>query len=60
MWYFERGWALLLGAWFVVMVVVLPRRGFLTRALGAVGATTATAAIFLAVNRRLVAAGRTR
>jgi hypothetical protein len=51
LWYFERGWALLLGAWFVVMVVALPRRRFLSRALAAVFATTATAAIFLALNR---------
>jgi hypothetical protein len=51
MWYFERGWALLLGAWFVVMVALMPRRRFLSRALAALCATTASAAAFLAVNR---------
>jgi hypothetical protein len=51
MWYFERGWALLLGAWFVVMVVALPARGFLSRALAALCATTASAGILLALNR---------
>jgi hypothetical protein len=49
MWYFERGWVLLLGAWFVVMVVLLPRQHFLARGLAALFATTATAAAFLAV-----------
>lgn len=51
MWYFERGWALLLGAWFMVMVVALPDRSFLARGLAALLATTLTTAIFLAVNQ---------
>ncbi|CAN5742164.1 hypothetical protein BH23GEM9_BH23GEM9_10830 [soil metagenome] len=51
MWYFERGWALLLGAWFMVMVVALPDRRFLARGLAAVFATTLTTAVFLAVNQ---------
>jgi hypothetical protein len=51
LWYFERGWALMLGAWFVVMVAALPARGFLGRALAALAATTATAGALLAVNR---------
>lgn len=51
LWYFERGWALLLGAWFVVAVVLGPRWTFLPRALGAIAATAATVSIFLLVNR---------
>ncbi|HSJ16171.1 MAG TPA: DUF2232 domain-containing protein [Longimicrobiales bacterium] len=51
LWYFERGWALLAAAWFVVMVVALPRQGFLVRALGAVLAAELTATAFLAANR---------
>lgn len=51
MWYFERGWTLLLGSWFVLMVVVLPGRGFLPRALAAVFAAAATVGGFVAVNR---------
>lgn len=51
LWYFERGWVLLLGAWFVVMVALLPGWRFLPRALGALAATAATAAVFLIVNR---------
>ena len=51
LWYFERGWAMLLGAWFVVFVVVLPRWTFLPRALAAVGATAATVSGFLLLNR---------
>ncbi|HSJ05067.1 MAG TPA: DUF2232 domain-containing protein, partial [Longimicrobiales bacterium] len=51
LWHFERGWALLLGAWFVLVVAVWPGRRFLPRALAAVGGTVATAAVFLLLNR---------
>ncbi|MGH7446451.1 MAG: hypothetical protein ACREK1_07655, partial [Longimicrobiales bacterium] len=51
LWYFERGWVLLLGAWFVVAAALVPRWTFLPRALGALGATAATVGIFLLVNR---------
>ncbi|HEX2165761.1 MAG TPA: DUF2232 domain-containing protein [Longimicrobiales bacterium] len=51
LWYFERGWALLLGAWFVLIVALLPRWTFLPRALGALAATAATVTVFLLVNR---------
>jgi hypothetical protein len=51
LWYFERGWALMLGGWFVVMAVLAPRWSFMPRALAALAATVATAAVFLAVNR---------
>jgi hypothetical protein len=50
LWYFERGWALLLGAWFVFFVLALPLAGFVTRALGAVASSAATVGIFLAFN----------
>jgi hypothetical protein len=43
-WYVERGWALLLGGWFLAAIALLPRSGFLTRGLAAVGASFATAA----------------
>lgn len=51
LWYFERGWVLLLGAWFVVATVAAPRWSFLHRALSALAATAATVAVFLIVNR---------
>ncbi|MBR9989672.1 MAG: hypothetical protein KFH98_07960 [Gemmatimonadetes bacterium] len=51
LWYFERGWVLVLGAWFVGMVVLLPRWTFLPRALMTVAATAATVAIFLIAHR---------
>lgn len=51
LWYFERGWSLLLGAWFVVIVALMPGRRFLPRALAALGATTASVIGLLAVNR---------
>ncbi len=50
LWYFERGWTLLLGSWFVVLVVVMPSSGFVSRALGTVAAPAATAGAFLAMN----------
>jgi hypothetical protein len=51
LWYFERGWALLLGAWFVLLVALLPGWRFLARALAALAATTATAVALLLLNR---------
>jgi hypothetical protein len=51
LWYFERGWTLLVGAWFVVMVLALPRRGFIERGLGAVLGAELTTTLFLVVNR---------
>lgn len=51
LWYFERGWALLLGAWFVLAVALLPGSRFLARALAALAGTIATVAVFLVVNR---------
>lgn len=48
--YAERGWVLLLGAWFVVAVAVRPTATFLSRALTAVTATVATVAGVLALN----------
>lgn len=47
LWYFERGWALVLGAWFVVLVALLPGWRFLSAALTAIGLSAATAAGFL-------------
>jgi len=44
-WYVERGWALVLGAWFLVAVVTLRRWGFFARAFTAVAATAVTAAL---------------
>ncbi len=46
-WQFERGWALLLGAWFVVLFLALKRASFTARALLATAATAATSAIFM-------------
>jgi hypothetical protein len=51
LWYFERGWALVLGAWFVTVVTLLPRWRFLSAALSALGLSAATAAGFLVANR---------
>ena len=51
LWYFERGWALLAAAWFVVMVVALPRQGFLVRGLAALLAAELTTTVFLVFNR---------
>lgn len=46
----ERGWALLAGAWLLVLTAVAPRWGILRRALAATFATAASAAGILAVS----------
>jgi hypothetical protein len=51
LWYFERGWVLVLGGWFVVLVVAWPAAAFLSRALGAVAATIASAVLLFSVRR---------
>lgn len=50
LWYIERGWALLLAAWFILLVVARPAWRFMPRALGALGATLATVAVVLAIS----------
>jgi hypothetical protein len=51
LWYFERGWALLLGAWFLLLTTLAARWRFLPRALAAVAGAAATAAGLMLVNR---------
>lgn len=48
-WAVERGWTLLVGAWFVLAVVVWPRGSFVTNAVAAVGAAVATGGALIAV-----------
>jgi hypothetical protein len=48
LWYFERGWSLVLGGWFVALVALMPRWRFLPRALAAVAGTAVTAGVILA------------
>jgi len=46
LWFAERGWALMLGGWFVALTLRWPSSGFTNRSLGAVaGAFVAVAAI---------------
>ena len=52
LWYFERGWALVLGAWFVALVALLPRWRFMSAALSALGLSALTAAVVMVVNGR--------
>jgi hypothetical protein len=49
LWYFERGWALVLGAWFVALLALVPRWRVLSAALAAIGLSAATAAGLLLV-----------
>lgn len=49
--YFERGWALLLGGWFLAAIVALPAAGFLARGLTAVTGTVTTAAVLFATGQ---------
>lgn len=51
LWYVERGWVLLVGAWFVVMVVAWPSGRFLMRALAALVAAVSSVALLLIANR---------
>jgi hypothetical protein len=46
-WYAERGWALLLGGWFVLALVVWPGATFIARAVAATGAAMASAALLI-------------
>jgi hypothetical protein len=48
---YGRGWALVLGAWFMIAVVMMERAGFLARGLFAVAATAVTAASLLGLRR---------
>ncbi len=48
LWYIQRGWAVVLGGWFVAVTLKWPRASFTTRALGSVFGTTAAAALLLA------------
>lgn len=52
LWYLERGWAILLGGWFVGLTLRWPRSRFFPRALGAVaGAYAVSALVFRAEPR---------
>ena len=48
-WYFERGWAIVLAGWFVVLTMRWPRSRFFPRAFGAVVATTVLIGLLLMV-----------
>lgn len=48
-WYLERGWALFIGGWFVLLSFRWPDRTFFTRALGAVAGAFAAGALFFVV-----------
>lgn len=49
LWYLERGWAVLLGGWFVALTLRWPRATFFPRALGAVAGSFGVGALFFAV-----------
>ena len=51
LWWFGHGWALILSAWFLVVVWLLPHLTLTTRALTALGGSTASAALLFLVNR---------
>lgn len=47
LWYLERGWALLLGGWFLALTLRWPQEAFLSRGLGAVaGSVLAVSLLF--------------
>ena len=51
LWWFGRGWALMLSAWFVVTVALLPQWTFTMRALAAIAGTSVSAALVFLANR---------
>jgi hypothetical protein len=49
LWNVERGWALLLGGWFIVTVLLWPGRSLTARAVAATAASVASVAVLIAV-----------
>lgn len=50
LWWTERGWALLVGGWFVALTIGRPGTGFLPRALSSVAGAAAVAASLVVVS----------
>jgi hypothetical protein len=59
LWYMERGWALLLGGWFIAAVLVWPRASLTVRAVAATAATAASAAAAITLRRGWAAVDET-
>lgn len=53
LWWTERGWALLVGGWFVALTIGRPGTGFLPRALSSVAGAVAVAALLVAARGSL-------
>ena len=51
LWWFGRGWALILGAWFILAIVLVPGGGFINRGLAAVFGASFTAALLMLLTR---------
>ncbi|MGQ0813479.1 MAG: DUF2232 domain-containing protein [Gemmatimonadota bacterium] len=51
LWWYGRGWALILSAWFIVAIALLPRATLISRALAAVAGATASTALMFVANR---------
>jgi len=49
LWYFERGWAIVLGGWFTAVTLWRPGTTFLSRALAATAGSYAISAVVIAV-----------
>ena len=51
LWWFGRGWVLILSGWFMVVVALLPHLSLTMRALSAIGGAAASVTMFFIVNR---------
>lgn len=51
LWWYARGWALIVSAWFVLAVVFMPNRTVLPRSLAAVAGSFASVALLFTFNR---------
>jgi hypothetical protein len=51
LWWYARGWALILSAWFLLAVALLPRTGVLARSLAATAGSVVTVGVLFLLNR---------
>ena len=51
LWWYGRGWALILSAWFILAALLLPRAGLLARSLAATAGSVLTVVLLFVVDR---------
>jgi hypothetical protein len=51
LWWYGRGWALILSAWFILAIALMPAASTLSRSLAAVGASVVSVTLLFLMNR---------